>query len=450
MTDLTDIKGLFFIGIGGIGMSALARYFNTRGYRVWGYDRTESSLTQELIAEGIEVDYQDQVSAQIKQLDPLQNWVVYTPAIPQENELLSFFKKGDYTILKRADLLQRVTSRGRCLAVAGTHGKTTTSAILGHLMAACDMPVTAFLGGILENYNSNFIDQGDQWMVVEADEFDRSFLKLKPWAACITTVDADHLDIYGTAQELRRTFEEFANLVDNKMNLLAGISAGLDGQTVAVDQVADYCAANIRVEQGSYVFDLVTPGAQLQDLVFHLPGHHNLQNAVNALGLAILAGAPTDRLPRALSNFKGVHRRFSYRIRRDDLVLIDDYAHHPTEIDALHQAVDQMYPHDRKLIVFQPHLYSRTRDFGEEFAQSLSKFDQVVLLEVYPAREQPLEGVNSAWLMKLMKHANVSLISKEQLVHEMANSSCRIKLMVGAGDIGDEVLKVTDTLSYAS
>lgn len=450
MTVAENIKVLYFVGIGGIGMSALARYCKARNYTVSGYDRNESPLTRQLITEGITVTYVDQLTPDLQQLDPEQTWIIYTPAIPSENVILTHFRASGFKLYKRAELLQKVTANSRCLAVAGTHGKTTTSSILGHLMAACDMSVTAFLGGILENYQSNFIDQGDEWMVVEADEFDRSFLKLSPWAACITTVDADHLDIYGSASELSRTFEEFASLVEDEHRLLVGNTTGLKGQSVAVGQTADYFATNIRISDGSYLFDLVTPHKKLEDLVFHLPGHHNLQNAVNALGLAILAGAPTDRLPEALYGFKGVERRFSYRIRREDLVLIDDYAHHPTEIDALFQAVDQMYPEDRKLIVFQPHLFSRTRDFGPEFARSLSKFDQVILLDIYPARELPIEGIDSEWLISLMNHQNVGIVSKDELVQEVVQSECRIRLLVGAGDIGVEVSKISEQLSYAS
>ncbi|PQB03684.1 UDP-N-acetylmuramate--L-alanine ligase [Aureitalea marina] len=450
MKGLKHIDELFFIGIGGIGMSALARYFNARGYAVSGYDRTRSPITEQLEEEGITINYLDIVSPEMHGWRPENVRVIYTPAIPTSNTIFTHFENSGFELLKRADLLQLVTAQTNCLAVAGTHGKTTTSAILGHLMAACDMPVTAFLGGILENYQSNFIDQGDSWTVVEADEFDRSFLKLSPWAACITTVDADHLDIYGSADELTNTFRQFSALITENDRLLVGLDSGLDGSTVAVDQPADYYATNIRISKGSYLFDLITPHTKLEDLVFHLPGHHNLHNAVNALGLAILAGAPTDRLPEALFNFKGVHRRFSYRIRREDLILIDDYAHHPTEINALFQAVDEMYPGERKLIVFQPHLYSRTRDFAAGFANSLNQFDQVVLLDIYPAREEPIEGVTSDWLMGLMKHPDAALVRKEELPETISNSNCMIKLMVGAGDIGEEVSKITQVLSYAS
>jgi len=441
------IQTIYFIGIGGIGMSALARYCKLHGKHVFGYDRTPSDLTDTLISEGIPVTFVDAIgeipsAAQ----DHETTLVVYTPAIPKKNTLLNWFGANGFKMIKRARLLADVTENTLCLAVAGTHGKTTTSAILGHLLAACNMPVTAFLGGIAENYKSNFISNGTSISVVEADEFDRSFLTLQPDIACVTSMDADHLDIYGNEETITSAFQEFAALLPSRDKLLYKKGLPLEGKSVAVDEQADYAAQNIRIEDGVYHFDLTTPTETLRNLRFQLPGHHNLQNAVTALGMAILAGTPADRLPQALFSFEGVERRFSYRIKRDDLVLIDDYAHHPTEIDALFQAVSEMYPNDRKLVVFQPHLFSRTRDFASGFAESLSKFDEVLLLDIYPAREEPIKGITSQWLLSQVKAGSKKLMDKSQLAAEIKRSTCRIKLLVGAGDIGAEVKMITKYL----
>lgn len=425
-------------------MSALARYFKLLGKAVFGYDKTPTKLTDELINEGIDITFIDAVSEiDITIINPNSTLIIYTPAIPANNQILRFFNTENFTVLKRAKLLGEVTKNTLCLAVAGTHGKTTTSAILGHILAECNMPVTAFLGGIAENYNSNFISRGTEITVVEADEFDRSFLQLSPDIACVISMDADHLDVYGDASSIEESFAEFAQLIPKKENLLFKKGLPLEGRSVAINDSADYEAQNIRIENGSYVFDLKTPFEVIKSLQFSLPGHHNLLNAVIALGMAISAGTPTPCLPKALLSFRGVQRRFSYKIRRDDVVLIDDYAHHPREIDALFQAVSEMYPNDGKLIVFQPHLFSRTKDFVNGFAESLSQFDEVLLLDIYPAREEPINGVTSQWLCDKISNKNKKVISKAMLPESVQNSQCKIKLMVGAGDIGAEVDKVT-------
>ncbi len=445
--NLDLYKYIYFVGIGGIGMSALARYFNLQGKKVFGYDKTPSKITNTLISEGITIQYKDQVSLIPEVIQKNKNTlIVFTPAIPQNNKILTWLNSKEYNITKRSELLGEISKNSICLAVAGTHGKTTTSAILGHLLASCNMPVTAFLGGVTENYNSNLIYKGSEIMVVEADEFDRSFLHLKPNIACITSMDADHLDIYGTTSELENTFVEFSKLVPDSNNLLFKKGLPLEGKTVSATETADFEARNVRIEDGSYVFDLKTPSEEIKNLRFHLPGRHNMFNAVTALGMAILAGSPTDCLSKALQDFKGVKRRFSYKIKTENLVLIDDYAHHPTEIDALYQAVTEMYPQNKKLIVFQPHLFSRTKDFGNEFAKSLSRFDEVMLLEIYPAREEPIEGISSQWLLDKIENGNKEIVTKEELSREVKKSNCKIKLMVGAGDIGIEVESVTKYL----
>jgi UDP-N-acetylmuramate--alanine ligase len=448
MKQYDHIATFYFIGIGGIGMSALARYCKLHGKQILGYDKTPSELTNALIAEGISISFQDSVGklpAAVQ--DREKTLVVYTPAIPKNSALLGWFQQQGYTLVKRSKLLADLTENTLCLAVAGTHGKTTTSAILGHLLAASGMPVTAFLGGIAENYQSNFISKGITITVVEADEFDRSFLALRPDIACVTSMDADHLDIYGDAKTIIAAFQEFAALLPDKTMLLHKKGLPLNGKSVAIGEAADYAAENIRIENGTYNFDLKTPTGTLPNLQFQLPGHHNLHNAVTALGMAILAGSPTDRLPRALATFQGVERRFSYRIKRDDLVLIDDYAHHPTEIDALCQAVREMYPNDEIVIAFQPHLFSRTRDFAEGFAESLSKFDEVLLLDIYPAREEPIPGITAQWLLDKIDNNKKKIVEKTNLSQEIKKSNCRIKLLVGAGDIGAEVKRIAKYLN---
>lgn len=448
MNTLKNIKTLYFVGIGGIGMSALARYFKRQGKLVFGYDKTATDLTDALILEDIPITFTDEIAAiQSEVLSNENVLVVYTPAIPKNNHIINYFKSEGFFLVKRAELLGEVTKNSLCLAVAGTHGKTTTTAILGHLLAECKMPVTAFLGGIAENYNSNLIYRGSEITVVEADEFDRSFLHLQPDIACITSMDADHLDIYGNASELENAFKTFAQLVKQPKNLLIKQNLQVSGMTVGIEQQADYEAQNLRIENGAYSFNLKTPNGILENLYLSLPGHHNLSNAVMALGMAILAGSPTESLPEALATFKGVQRRFSYKIRTDELVLIDDYAHHPKEIDALYQAVAEMYPNDRKLIVFQPHLFSRTRDFAANFAKSLSQFDEVVLLDIYPAREEPIVGITSEWLLNQVDSPHKQRVDKSALPEVLLKSNCRIQLLVGAGDIGAEVNKLTKKLS---
>ena len=449
MNKLNNIQNLYFIGIGGIGMSALARYFNLHGKQVFGYDKTPSAITEALIEEGISVQYKDS-EKEIPTIfqDKETSLVVVTPAIPNDNKISTWFTSENYSILKRAELLGEISKNTICLAVAGTHGKTTTSAILAHLLVESDMSVTAFLGGIMEGYDSNLIYKGDVITVVEADEFDRSFLQLQPSVACVTSMDADHLDVYKNASDLEETFQAFSKLVPKKGSLLFKKGLPLEGLSVSVEEEADFQAKNIRIENGSYVFDLKTPTDKLKDLIFSLPGRHNLFNAVTALGMAILAGSPTARLPKALQSFKGVKRRFTKTINTEELVLIDDYAHHPTEIDALFQAVSEMYPTKRKLIVFQPHLFSRTRDFADDFARSLSQFDEVILLDVYPAREKPMEGITSEWLLEKVVSENKKLVSKSALAKKIKESNCEIKIMAGAGDIGIEVEQVKTYLLY--
>lgn len=430
-------------------MSALARYFKMQNKTVLGYDRVATPLTDALEQEGIAITFNDNVDALPKEITEDKNvLVVYTPAITRENKILDYFFTRNFTVVKRAALLGQVSQNSFCLAVSGTHGKTTTSAILGHLLVASDMPVTVFLGGVSENYGSNFIYRGKEITVVEADEYDRSFLQLRPDVVCITSMDADHLDIYGDASELELAFRSFVALVDREEHILIKLGLDLPGKTVAIEKTADYQVQNLRVVDGIYRFDLKTPETVVENVTFNLPGRHNIVNAVMAFGMSRLAGAPIESLVTGLASFKGVDRRFTYKIRTASLVLIDDYAHHPTELAALHQAVAEMYPDDKSQIVFQPHLYSRTRDFGEAFAKSLSLFDEVVLLDIYPAREKPIPGITSDWLLDQIIATEKQLVSKENLADVMASSQSRVKLLVGAGDIGNEVGKIAKILGH--
>ncbi|WP_417867100.1 UDP-N-acetylmuramate--L-alanine ligase [Xanthomarina gelatinilytica] len=450
--NLDNIHNVYFIGIGGIGMSALARYFHAKNKRVAGYDKTKTEITDALETLGIQVHFNDSVS---NIPEPFFNYdttlVVYTPAIPKDNMELVYFKnQPGFTVLKRSQILGIITENTFCLAVAGTHGKTTTTSILGHLLYECQVPVTAFLGGISENYNSNLILNGTEVTVVEADEFDRSFLTLSPDIACITSMDADHLDIYGDAKELVKSFERFSKRVKAQGKLFVKNGLPIHGITYGIEDDSDYSIHNITIQNGVYVFDVKTPETTLENLQFNLPGRHNLSNALIALAMAVAYGCPHQQLAKALASYKGVKRRFSYHIQTDELVFIDDYAHHPEEINAVYQAVREMYPGKKVLAVFQPHLFSRTRDFADEFAKSLSQFDEVMLLDIYPARELPIEGVTSAWLLDKMETKNKQVINKTELVSKIKESQAQIVLTIGAGDIGEEVKHIKKALSVAS
>ena len=447
MNSFSHINNIYFLGIGGIGMSALARYFNALGKRVAGTDRQSSELTRTLEAEGIQVSYSAEVDLIPEEIRSDKNsLIVYTPAISGSNPQYQYFLNHGYTIKKRAQVLGDITRGSLTLAVAGTHGKTTTTAILAHLLKHAGAKVSAFLGGISENYQSNLILAGNEVIVVEADEYDRSFLQLSPNIAAITSMDADHLDIYGEAKELEDSFTAFAQLVPEDGKLFHKKGLPLGGISIAVEEEADISVRNIRIDNGSYIFDLNYQGELLEDLQLSLPGKHNLFNAATALSMALAYGIPQEALKAALADFRGVQRRFSYKIRREDLVLIDDYAHHPEEIRAAHEAVRAMHPGKQVLVVFQPHLFSRTRDFADDFAASLDLFDQVRLLDIYPAREEAMTGITSEWLLGKLQNENKKLTDKASLVEEIRNTGAPVVMMLGAGDIGEEVETVKKAL----
>lgn len=444
--NLDQIHNVYFIGIGGIGMSALARYFKNIGKKVSGYDKTRTILTDELQEAGIEIHFEDAIRLIPKDFYIENTLVIITPAIPKTHSEWNYFVERDYIVKKRAEVLGLITKDTFCFAVAGTHGKTTTSSILGHILYESGLDVTAFLGGIVENYNSNLIGEGKTITVVEADEFDRSFLHLHPNIACVTSMDADHLDIYVNREAIEASFIEFANKIEDKKYFFITKDLQLEGVTVAVNEEAQFRAFNVKVENNLYVFDVETPTEIIKEIQFGLLGKHNLTNALLAFAMAKTYGISNEDITKSLVSFKGVKRRFSYHIKTKDLIYIDDYAHHPTEINVLHQAISELYPTEKALVIFQPHLFSRTRDFIDDFAKSLSVFDQIMLLDIYPARELPIEGVNSQWLLDKINNEKKQLVRKEALIDQIVQSDARVIVTIGAGDIGEMVASIKKAL----
>ena len=443
--DLREIHNIYFIGIGGIGMSALARYFHVHNFHVSGYDKTASPITKSLENLGIPIHFNDSVDAIPKQIfNKEKTLIVFTPAVPKEHRELNYFIDNKYTIYKRSQILGEITKKTFCFAVAGTHGKTTTSTILGHILKEAGVNATSFLGGIAENYNSNLILGGDKISVVEADEYDRSFLQLSPNIACITSMDADHLDIYGEADVLEQSFIDFSNQVSDTLFVRKGLP--INGITYGIEENADYDVKNCNIKNGTYFFDVQTPSERIKNIQLNLSGKHNVLNTVAALAMANKYGVSLQTIAKALLTFKGIQRRFTYKIKTDNLVLIDDYAHHPTEINAVADAVKELYPNQKSLAVFQPHLFSRTRDFADDFANSLAKFDELILLDIYPAREEPIQGITSQWLLDKVDLKDKKVTSKELLIENILNSDATIIVMVGAGNIGEMVDEVKDNL----
>ena len=444
--NINQIHNIYFIGIGGIGMSALARYFKNIGKNVSGYDKTQTQLTKELQQEGIEVHFEDNIDLIPKDYYVENTLVVITPAVPILHSEWNYFNERNYNVKKRAEVLGLITKDTFCFAVAGTHGKTTTSSILAHILFDSGLDVTSFLGGIVENYNSNLVGNGKTITVVEADEFDRSFLHLHPNIACITSMDADHLDIYGDANAIEESFREFADKVQDKSKLFYANGLQLQGISVGINDDAKIIAQNIKIENGYYVFDAKFENELIENIQFGLPGHHNLSNALMALSMAKTYGVETDKIKKALASFKGIRRRFSFQIREEKLTYIDDYAHHPTEINAVHQAVRELFPTQKICAVFQPHLFSRTKDFADDFAKSLSQFDEILLMEIYPAREQPLEGITSTWLLNKIENSNKKLVQKAEILNELNKSNATVFVTIGAGDLGEMVSEIKKTL----
>ncbi|MFM7900872.1 MAG: UDP-N-acetylmuramate--L-alanine ligase [Bacteroidota bacterium] len=452
------ITKAYFLGIGGIGMSALARYFHHKGVEVVGYDKTATPLTDELIREGIRVSFEDDpdaLPAWLKSDDASTDFmVVYTPAIPSDHKEFNFLISKGIQMWKRSEVLGELTRGVRTIAVAGTHGKTTTSTMIAHLLKHANMNVTAFLGGIASNYGTNLLiasDSENEIMIAEADEYDRSFLKLNPDTSVITSLDPDHLDIYGSKQNMIDSYTEFASRLKPGGVLFtkAGIenqSSIIPTQTYSADSSGQAVANNLRIVNGAYVFDVSAPDFVITDLVLNCPGRHNVENAIAATIVCNHEGLTKDEIRQGMATFKGVHRRFEYRFKSEDRIVIDDYAHHPTELAAAIGTVRELYPGKRILGVFQPHLYSRTRDFADGFAESLSKLDELIMLEIYPARELPIPGVTSSMIMDKCTAINKKLVSKNGLADAIADSSAEIIIMLGAGDIDVLVQEVVDAI----
>jgi UDP-N-acetylmuramate--alanine ligase len=436
MLDLKDIQKIYFIGIGGIGMSALARYFHLRGVEIHGYDKTSTVLTRELEAEGMYVHYEEDLSKIPTGVD----LVVYTPAVPKEHRELVYFQQNGFPVKKRAEVLGIISRGMKTVAIAGTHGKTTTSSLTTHLLRSAGIDCTAFLGGIARNFESNYVLGTSEWMVVEADEFDRSFLHLHPDVASIMSMDADHLDIYGDPETLLETgFKAFYRQLKPGGTLwlqyrLEDQFAGETFRSFGVDG-GEYRAHNVRVEQGYFVFDYSSPSHQIKALRMPLPGRHNVENATVALSIALQLGATEEAVRSGLAAFSGVKRRFELVYRDEKVAFFDDYAHHPTELSAAINAARELFPQAKISGAFQPHLYSRTRDFADGFAEALDLLDEVFLLDIYPARELPIPGVSSALLVSKMKNPKVKLVQKANLLEAIKNSQIEVLLTLGAGDI---------------
>jgi UDP-N-acetylmuramate--alanine ligase len=439
--NLANAKHIYFLGIGGIGMSALARYFSLIGKQVSGYDRSSSVVTRALQAEGVEVFHELSIS----NLDGA-DYMVYTPAIKDDNiEYQAAVAQGLY-IRKRSQVLGEISEAYKTLAVAGTHGKTTTSILLTQLLRASGVDCTAFLGGISRNLNSNFAFGKTEYMVTEADEYDRSFLTLKPWASIITSLDPDHLDIYGTPEEMKATYLQFASQVTGPLLVYASL-LGEDWPKRPLSygiEEGDYRAENLRFEGLATCFDYQSPAHRIENIRLPLAGRHNVLNAVAAMGLSELAGANQADFKAALANFEGIYRRFEVQFHSETLTYIDDYAHHPSELEAAISAAQSLFPERKVVVVFQPHLFSRTRDFCEGFAQSLSAADVVMMLPIYPARETPIAGVTSEMVLNLVGAAEKQMTTKETLTDALQQviSGPTVLLTLGAGDIDREVDKI--------
>ncbi len=439
--DFSSIKKIYFVGIGGIGMSALARYFNGLGMKIWGYDRVRTDLTAELEQEGMQIHYHEDIALIPEGID----LVIYTPAIPKEHAELIYFRENGFSIMKRAEVLGLISRNRKTIAVAGTHGKTSTSSILTYILRTAGIDCTAFLGGIANNFNSNFINGNSEWVVMEADEFDRSFLQLNPEIAIVTSMDADHLDIYGNHDEMKSTYVKFMGQAKGHLLLRKGLEENVDKEGIkakihsyGTDNSADYHSFRIRSEAPNFVFDWKDSAAALtlDDLLFTLPGRHNVENATAAIAVARLLGCDEQKIRQALRTFRGIWRRFEWVYVSPEAVFIDDYAHHPEELRAAIRAARSLYP-DRKITgVFQPHLYSRTRDFVDGFAAALDELDEVLLMDIYPARELPIEGVSSNIIFEKMKSKSKELVSKNNLIDTLKNRKFEVLMTLGAGDIG--------------
>ncbi len=458
-SSVTNWKYIYFVGIGGIGMSALARWFNANGFEVAGYDKTMTPLVGKLIEEGIPVTLEDDIStipAGFK-ADPEHTLVIYTPAVPVQHKQMHYFRDENFLILKRSQVLGILTQNLRTIGVAGTHGKTTTSSLVAHILHHAHVNSTAFLGGITQNYGTNLLlneptDKLEEvFCVVEADEFDRSFLTLFPEIAIVTSTDADHLDIYGKHEAVLASFRDYVSQIDENGALFMR-----DGLEIADSSKAKvftyslnsgpYHAANIHIENARFVFDLVYPDGVIEGIAMKIPGYHNIENSVAASAVALYIGVEPEKIKEALESYGGVKRRFEYQVEEEGNVYIDDYAHHPTEIEAFLSSVKGLYPGRHITAIFQPHLFTRTRDFADGFSESLSLADRLLLLDIYPARELPIEGVNSEMILDKVTSPDKQLVAKEQVLQLLKELNTDIVVTIGAGDIDTLVGPIRDLL----
>jgi UDP-N-acetylmuramate--alanine ligase len=455
--NINTVRSIYFIGAGGIGMSALIRYFLSKGIRTGGYDRTPSELTEQLKNEGADIHYADDTTLIANEFKhPEQTLVVYTPAVPETHSELHFFRTNGFEVLKRAQVLGLITKSARGLCIAGTHGKTTTSAMTAHLLKQSHVDCNAFLGGILKGYDSNLmLSAASDLTVIEADEYDRSFHQLSPCMAVVTCADPDHLDIYGTPESYRESFAIFTSLIRPGGTLIMKLGVDLMPRLQpdvrlytysGSDEKADFYARNIRIGNGEIIFDFVSPLVEINDIQLGVPVVINIENGVAAIALACLNGVRPEEIRNGMKSFAGVSRRFDFRLKTDSIVFIDDYAHHPEEVNNCIRSVRTLYP-DRKITgIFQPHLYSRTRDFAAGFAESLSLLDELILLDIYPAREEPIPGVTSQIIFDSVTLSEKTLCSKEQLPAIIASGNYQVALTIGAGDIDRLVEPLTQIL----
>jgi len=450
--NIDTIKNVYLIGIGGIGMSGLARYFYHLGYHVNGYDKTETALTSELITEGINIIFDDSelLIPEIYLKNVPETLVIYTPAIPKDSNIVKAFTDGGHTLHKRAEVLGFLSANKFTIAVAGTHGKTTTSTMVAHILTDSGFSCSAFLGGISSNYNTNVLFSSSDLMVVEADEFDRSFLTLHPDVAIVTSMDADHLDIYGDHQQLIDSFRMFIGQVSPEGTRI--IRYGLDlpaTEFYGMDNQADIYASNIQIKGTEFYFDYHQGSELIADIRLGLPGRHNIENAVAAIAATKICGVPNEAIRTALGTFKGIKRRFQYIVKSPGHIYIDDYAHHPKELEACFEAVKSIYPDHKLTVLFQPHLFSRTRDFVEDFAAVLSGkgIDKLILLPIYPAREKPIDGVTSEWLLDKIESGNKEMLTAGDALKYIEDKRPELVLTVGAGDIDRLINPIKDILS---
>lgn len=446
--DILKYKLYYFLGVGGIGMSALARYFNHYGKKVVGYDKTSTVLTSQLEGEGIVCHFEENLpllKELLKQFSKEEILVVYTPAVPKEHQEYVYLLDNGFAILKRSQVLGEITRQFKTIAIAGTHGKTTTTTLVTHLLKSAGVNCFSFMGGISKNYNTNLllgdINGKDTYVVVEADEYDRSFLTLHPHFAVITSVDADHLDIYGDESHVKEGYTLFAKQVKKegvlvvKKNVDNDLTLTNKRLIYSLNLDTEYCAQSITVENAQFLYDIKSPVESINSVTLGLPGLHNVENSIAAVAIAQQIGIKADVIKEALRSFNGVKRRFDYRVKTEKVVYIDDYAHHPEELKATIGSAKKLYPGKKITGIFQPHLFSRTRDFADGFAESLDMLDECILLDIYPAREKPIEGVTSQMLLGKMKSGNKKVLSKPEVLEYLKNSEHQVLLTMGAGDI---------------